>query len=118
MSPVKPENRARYPLDWPAISLKIRERAEWRCECEGECRSGHLTRCMRAQGGRLTSGARVVLTVAHLDHAPENCDPANLRAMCQRCHLTYDANHHAQTAAATRRTRREDAGQTTLEVAL
>lgn len=33
----------------------------------------------------------VVLTVAHLDHQPENCDPDNLRAWCQRCHNTYDA---------------------------
>jgi len=29
-------------------------------------------------------GAKVVLTVAHLGHTPENCDPANLRAWCQR----------------------------------
>jgi hypothetical protein len=34
---------------------------------------------------------RVVLTVAHLDHQPENCDPANLQAWCQRCHNAYDA---------------------------
>lgn len=40
----------------------------------------------------------IVLTVAHLDHRPENCDPANLRAWCQRHHLAYDAEHHVQTA--------------------
>ena len=34
---------------------------------------------------------RVVLTVAHLDHQPENCAPDNLRAWCQRCHNAYDA---------------------------
>lgn len=34
--------------------------------------------------------AEIVLTIAHLDHIPENCDPSNLRALCQRCHLTYD----------------------------
>ena len=34
---------------------------------------------------------KVVLTVAHLDHTPENCDRANLRAWCQSCHNTYDA---------------------------
>jgi len=33
----------------------------------------------------------VILTVAHLDHIPEHCDDANLRAMCQRCHNAYDA---------------------------
>ena len=32
-----------------------------------------------------------MLTVAHLDHVPENCDPDNLRALCQRCHNAYDA---------------------------
>ncbi len=33
---------------------------------------------------------KVVLTVAHLDHTPENCADENLRAWCQRCHNTYD----------------------------
>ena len=32
----------------------------------------------------------VILTIAHLDHCPENAALANLRALCQRCHLTYD----------------------------
>jgi hypothetical protein len=32
----------------------------------------------------------VVLTVAHLDHTPENCADDNLKAMCQRCHNRYD----------------------------
>jgi hypothetical protein len=35
--------------------------------------------------------AKVVLTVAHLDHTPENCARENLRAWCQRCHNLYDA---------------------------
>ncbi|AVA32977.1 hypothetical protein [Cupriavidus metallidurans] len=48
----------------------------------------------------------VVLTIAHLDHTPENCDPTNLRAWCQRCHLRYDAKHHAENAQRTRRARR------------
>ena len=64
------------------------------------------------QGGLLFSGAKVVLTVAHLDHTPENCDPSNLLAMCQACHLRYDAGHHAETARATRRQRLRDGGQT------
>ena len=34
---------------------------------------------------------RIVLTVAHLDHQPENCEPYNLRAWCQRDHNRYDA---------------------------
>lgn len=54
--------------------------------------------CMRA--------IRVVLTVAHLDHTPENCADENLLAMCQRCHLKLDAATHAHNARQTRRSRR------------
>lgn len=46
---------------------------------------------------------RIVLTIAHLDHEPENCEPDNLRAWCQRHHLAYDADHHRANAQATRR---------------
>lgn len=41
---------------------------------------------------------KVILTVMHLDHVPEHCDPSNLRAACQRCHLRYDRTEHAQHA--------------------
>jgi hypothetical protein len=46
--------------------------------------------------------SRVVLTTAHLDHTPENCHDSNLKAMCQRCHLSYDLDLHRANAAATR----------------
>lgn len=48
------------------------------------------------------NGSRVVLTIAHLDHTPENCDPSNLRALCQKCHNSYDAPHRAETRKARR----------------
>jgi hypothetical protein len=57
--------------------------------------------------GRDADGNRwfvIVLTVAHLDHDPRNCDLSNLKALCQWCHLHYDRQHHAETAARTRRT--------------
>ena len=109
MSPIRPENRGRYPTDWPVISRSIRfDRAEGRCECRGECGrpDWHLRpsdgRCENIHGKPATgTGSRVVLTVAHLDHTPENCDPHNLRAMCQGCHLHYDRDHHAQTRRTT-----------------
>ena len=41
--------------------------------------------------------AYVVLTIAHLDHIPEHCDPDNLRALCQRCHNRYDAEHRRKS---------------------
>ena len=42
----------------------------------------------------------MVLTVAHLDHTPENNALTNLKAMCQRCHLRLDSfqHHHGHKA--------------------
>lgn len=51
---------------------------------------------------------RVVLTVAHLDHNPENCAEENLSALCQACHLAHDRKQHAANA---RRTRQAKNGQ-------
>ena len=129
--PIRPENRARYPKDWKAIVAQVRERSGNRCECEGECGTKHAARCnvpnesqgYRGPDGRFYLAAemtlermawiwgmqttpklvRIVLTTAHLDHVPEHCDPSNLKHMCQRCHLAYDRDHHAQTRARTKR---------------
>ena len=112
MMPIRPEMRALYPPDWAAISDWVRfDRAMGRCECHGMCggkwhmlwfRKMPLTtgRCpnYHLERSRFT-GTRVILTTAHLDHTPANVDPANLRAMCQACHLAYDAGHHAETRA-------------------
>ncbi|MFP4600650.1 MAG: hypothetical protein ACLFVJ_20510, partial [Persicimonas sp.] len=32
-----------------------------------------------------------VLTIAHIDQDPRVDDPDRMRALCQRCHLTYDS---------------------------
>ena len=129
--PIKPENRARYPANWPQIRAAILARAADRCE---QCKVLNHTRIARGgdddAGTYMTEDAEVfnaetgerlgqihmsdyhvarmtdvVLTIAHLDHTPENCDHANLRALCQRCHLAYDREHHAANAQATRRAR-------------
>lgn len=67
-------------------------RANWKCECTGECGGDHGIICA-ARGGipHPDTGSIVILTVAHLDHTPENCSDDNLKAMCQRCHNKYDA---------------------------
>lgn len=104
MTPIRPENRHRYPADWPGISLRIRfERAKGQCECDGRCGRGtHKGRCPNVHLMRAYStGKRVILTVAHLDHTPENCENENLMAMCQGCHLHYDKEHHAKSRMAT-----------------
>lgn len=85
--PIRPENRARYPKDWPAISRRIRfDRAQGRCEFTIDG-----ARCSAEHGKpHPITGSVVVLTVAHLDHTPENCADDNLLAGCQRCHNRYD----------------------------
>lgn len=117
--PIRPENRHRYPKDWKQISLRIRnERAQGQCECIGQCGRGtHQGRCPNRNGQpAYGTGSKVVLTVAHLDHTPENCDDANLLAMCQGCHLHYDQEHHAQTRARVSHEQRVAAGQGLLEL--
>lgn len=99
--PIKPENKHRYPKTWKAIRAAILERAGHRCEG-----SPDFPEC-RAENHRPhpDTGSRVVLTIAHLNHTPEDCRPENLRAWCQRCHLHYDRHHHRENAARTRRSR-------------
>jgi hypothetical protein len=129
--PIKPENRARYPANWMEIRAGILARAGDCCE---QCKVPNGKRIARGAGpfagtfqidtaevfdaetGEYIASVRmseyqvknlvtIVLTIAHLDHMPENCDPSNLRALCQLHHLKHDAAHHAETARATRRER-------------
>lgn len=51
-------------------------------------------------------GVKVVLTIGHLDHTPENCADENLRAWCQLCHLSYDRHEHVKNARRTRHARK------------
>ncbi|SFR79634.1 hypothetical protein [Sphingomonas jatrophae] len=112
--PIRPELRERYPADWPEISRSIREdRAQGRCECTGQCGAHHrgygapAARCAAHHGQpHPVTTSPVVLTVAHLDRAPGNEDPANLLAMCQDCHLAYDLEDHVAQAMWTASQRR------------
>lgn len=104
MSPIRVPELARYPADWREISDSIRHgRAGGQCECVGECGHRHSAgRCpARHLARHPVTNAVVVLTVAHLDHTPVHCDLANLRAFCQRCHLSYEAERHAAIAGMT-----------------
>ncbi len=54
----------------------------------------------------------IVLTIAHVDDDdPANCEPSNLAAWCQRCHLRHDIDLHARNAASTRAAKRAGASQ-------
>ena len=106
--PIKPENAARYPKDWKKVVVpRIRARSGDRCECLGECGDHGMVilpmRCtaVNRQQHPMTK-SMVVLTVAHLNHTPEDCRDEVLRHMCQRCHLRYDSSHHQKNARVTR----------------
>ena len=99
--PIRPEMRDRYPAYWPEISHRIRfERAGGRCECDGRCGLDHGgDRCPELDGEpHSVTGSIVVLTVAHLNHAPEESADDNLMALCQRCHLAHDRPEHQRIA--------------------
>lgn len=113
--PIRPENKARYPKDWPAISKRIRAREGQKCKW---CKAPNNTLICRGEGIHAGTYAladgdtfddkigvprgpvrgseydgkwvKVILTVAHLDHKPENCSDDNLAALCQKCHNSYD----------------------------
>lgn len=112
--PIKPENKARYPKDWKQIRERILVRANHRCEFCGvgnyayrNKTTGEVTRNeMQVETWTCVDGdkvTRIVLTIAHLDHVPENCADDNLKALCQKCHLAYDHDHHQKNARNTRR---------------
>lgn len=67
-----PWQRHLYPDNWDKIATQIKKDAGWKCE-----RCGHPH----------DPAAGRTLTVHHLDSNPQNCQPENLAALCQACHL-------------------------------
>jgi len=111
-----PIDYKRYPPDWKEIRERILIRAKNRCEiCGLKNRSlvWSVIYYMRHQGvysfrtiwfskksdakreclGNKIKPRRVVLTISHLDHDETNHDVKDdrLKALCQVCHLRYDA---------------------------
>lgn len=127
-----PMQRERYPPNWEAVSRRIRERAQNRCEWCGA--PNHTIGYRRASDSTFVAwecdgdlpevGKRVkiILTVAHLGAAHPDGTPGdkhdkndvrdeNLAALCQRCHLLYDIDEHRRNAAETRRRKKVAGGQ-------
>ena len=110
--PIHPDQAALYPPDWFEIAQLVKIEAGWCCEgspAYPDCRASH------GQAHPVT-GSRVVLTVGHLDHNPANVKRANLKAWCQRCHVTYDAAQHALAAMTRKQRQLRAAGQQALPV--
>lgn len=112
--PIKTENKSRYPTNWKQIRADILKRANNRCEfCGVENHSIVRRKRKNMQpDGCWYKDIKIVLTIAHMDNMPENCDYSNLRALCQKCHINYDAKFHAANA---KRTRDKKQGQLTLQ---
>lgn len=134
-----PMKRELYPDNWEAIALEVKNKAHWFCEeCGKPCRrpdedwfdfleklettfpqwyKKYSEECYDDETGELgyiERKGRFVLTVAHLDHNPSNCNRNNLRALCSVCHLKYDHPHHIKNASGSRHRKRENQGQLTL----
>ncbi|MFZ2654030.1 MAG: ATP-binding protein [Victivallales bacterium] len=83
----KAENRRKYPPNWGEIALAKKKAVSWKCEnCGKQCR----------RPDEPFESHKDTLTVALLDHNPENCTPENLKAWCAPCHLKIDAEEHSR----------------------
>lgn len=97
-----PCDYSKYPPDWEERRQRILERAGHCCEFCGVKNHNWIE---RGEDGKYTYtfqdlGTFVILTIAHLDHDPENWDVSDdrLRALCQRCHLQYDREQRKKEA--------------------
>lgn len=95
-------HQSRYPDNWDEISLRIRTAANWTCQvCGQSCRrtgepwAQFFDRMGWTAADLPRNRKHYVLTVAHLDQNPQNCDRKNLKALCSLCHLRYDSRFRA-----------------------
>lgn len=81
-----PIDYSKYPPDWQERRARILERAGNCCE---QCGIRNYS---------FRGATKIVLTIAHLDHDETNWEVLDerLSALCQRCHLQYDAKEKAR----------------------
>lgn len=108
-----PVDWSRYPSDWDAIALRVKEAAGWICQdCGMQCR----------RPGEPFDTHKRTMSVHHVGaprddgsegdpHDKMDVRPVNLLALCSGCHLRRDLPLHIRHAAETRRAKRIAAGQ-------
>ncbi len=123
-----PMNRKRYPKSWPLMATLLKSINDWHCaECGRPCRRpgedladleeriewpdshDHFIDDETGEWGYVFRPGRFTLTVAHLDHDPNNSDPQNLLPLCAPCHCRLDIQPEA--LARKRQLRQEWEGQ-------
>lgn len=95
-----PIDYKRYPPNWiREIRPRILERANHCCEECGLPNYSHVNKitrelCLPDEDDAI----KIILTISHLDHDETNWDIKDdrLKALCQRCHLRYDAPEKAR----------------------
>lgn len=108
-----PIDYKKYPKNWKQLRASVLIRAENKCEFCGKI-NGSVWFSVRHSGGSQALGkpqtewmteeeavegygqfrpVKCVLTIAHLDHDEHNHNVTidRLKALCQACHLQYDA---------------------------
>jgi hypothetical protein len=109
-----PIDYKKYPSNWKEIRERILKRAKNKCECCG-LKNHKVVSSYKKEGKTvwevqdirqwMFSGhpkrVKVVLTIAHLDHNETNHEVTDdrLKAMCQLCHLRYDAKEKVRRKA-------------------
>lgn len=95
-------DRSLYPDNWEQMAFEIKQAANWTCEeCGRPCiRPGEsMVKFAQRVADEMplwlvfdpaNHPRRFLLSVAHLDHLPQNSDRANLKAWCCPCHCRYD----------------------------
>jgi hypothetical protein len=97
--PIKPEHRHFYAgAKWKQLRARVLRRAKNCCEQCGVLNGQAYFRFVRG----VWREARVVLTIAHLNHNPADNSMSNVQALCQCCHLRHDLRFHVKNARASR----------------
>lgn len=99
--PIKPENKHRYPADWPQISRAAKERAAFRCQHPG-CTASQYS-VGRWIGGKWKAHAYYASTYGHArqmaaeysfflfgDAPPPKGEPAVIVIVLTVAHLNHD----------------------------